>query len=64
MTSHVPTQSLPVPRCPLSILQGLSQLLDACMVPMGNSVASAALSPLAAASRCAVHAVVMLCMLP
>lgn len=26
--------------------------MDACMVPMGNSVASAALSPVAAASRC------------
>ncbi|PRW44427.1 Fanconi anemia group D2-like protein [Chlorella sorokiniana] len=31
--------------------QGLGQLMDACMVPMGNSVASSALSPVAAASR-------------
>lgn len=27
--------------------------MDACMVPMGNPVASTALSPVAAASRCA-----------
>lgn len=37
---------------PVHFLQGLGQLMDACMVPMGNSVASAALSPVAAASRC------------
>ena len=61
-TSMLPFPSKPHPLCTASVcvfVQGLGQLLDACMVAMANSVASAALSPLAAASRCAGHAVVL-----